>query len=152
MDRGRRGEWSLLDTVYVQRRHGNESTLCITCIYDTIHLLHAGEGNMKIYSPKSIILFREIKIIFHPLGSLAEFIVLWQENVRGTRNASFAGDRYNVVFKYLRQRSNELKICLPAVFTIHLLHAGEGNMKIYSPKSIIFPEGNARGEMILMGE
>ena len=30
--------------------------------------------------------------------------------------------------------------------TIHLLHAGEGNMKIYSPKSIIFPEGNTRGE------
>jgi hypothetical protein len=29
---------------------------------------------------------------------------------------------------------------------IHLLHAGEGNMKIYTPKSIIFPEGNARGE------
>jgi hypothetical protein len=27
---------------------------------------------------------------------------------------------------------------------IHLLHAGEGNMKIYSPKSIIFPEGNPR--------
>ena len=27
---------------------------------------------------------------------------------------------------------------------IHLLHAGEGNMKIYSPTSIIFPEGNAR--------
>jgi hypothetical protein len=26
---------------------------------------------------------------------------------------------------------------------IHLLHAGEGNMKIYSPKSIIFPEDNA---------
>ena len=31
---------------------------------------------------------------------------------------------------------------------ILLLHAGEGNMKIYSPKSIIFPEGN----MILVGE
>ena len=31
---------------------------------------------------------------------------------------------------------------------IHLLHAGEGNMKIYSPKSIIFPKGN----MILVGE
>ena len=30
-------------------------------------------------------------------------------------------------------------------YNIHLLHAGEGNMKIYSPKSIIFPEGNARG-------
>ena len=29
---------------------------------------------------------------------------------------------------------------------IHLLHAGEGNMKMYSHKSIIFPEGNARGE------
>jgi hypothetical protein len=28
---------------------------------------------------------------------------------------------------------------------IHLLHAGEGNMEIYSPKSIIIPEGNARG-------
>ena len=32
------------------------------------------------------------------------------------------------------------------VYIIHLLHAGEGNLKIYSPKSIIFPEGNARGE------
>jgi hypothetical protein len=31
---------------------------------------------------------------------------------------------------------------------IHLLHVGEGNMKMYSPKSIIFPEGN----MILVGE
>jgi len=29
---------------------------------------------------------------------------------------------------------------------IHLLHAGEGNVKIYSTKSIIFPEGNAQGE------
>ena len=29
---------------------------------------------------------------------------------------------------------------------IHLLHVGEGNMKIYSPKSIIFPEGNDRGK------
>ena len=65
-----------------------------------------------------------IEIIFHPLGRLAGFparaIVLWQENVRGTRNASFAGDRYNVVFKYLRQRSNGLKICLPAVFYIYV--------------------------------
>ena len=39
------------------------------------------------------------------------------------------------------------------VNTIHLLHACEGNMKIYSPKSIIFPEGNAQGENdILVGE
>ena len=29
---------------------------------------------------------------------------------------------------------------------MHLLHAGGGNMKINKPKSIIFPEGNARGE------
>jgi mannitol/fructose-specific phosphotransferase system IIA component len=29
---------------------------------------------------------------------------------------------------------------------IHVLHAGEGNMNIHSPKSIIFPEGNARVE------
>ena len=29
---------------------------------------------------------------------------------------------------------------------IHLLYVGEGNMKIYSPKSIIFPEGNALGK------
>ena len=76
--------------------------------------------NQNTWSHRTKILFREIKIIFHPLGSLAEFIVLWQENVRGTRNASFAGDRYNVVFKYLRQRSNELKICLPAVFYIYI--------------------------------
>ena len=34
----------------------------------------------------------------------------------------------------------------PWVDIIHLLHVGEGNMKMYSPKSIIFPEGNARGE------
>jgi hypothetical protein len=32
------------------------------------------------------------------------------------------------------------------VNTIHLLHAGEGNMKIYSPKSVLFPEGNALRE------
>jgi hypothetical protein len=32
------------------------------------------------------------------------------------------------------------------VNTIHLLHAGEGNMKIYSPKSIIFHEDNTRVE------
>ena len=31
-------------------------------------------------------------------------------------------------------------------YIIHLLHTGEGNMKMYSPKSIIFPEGIARGE------
>jgi hypothetical protein len=53
-----------------------------------------------------------------PRGFSRHSYVLWQENVRGTRNASFEGNRYNVVFKYLRQRSNGHKICLPAVFYI----------------------------------
>jgi hypothetical protein len=47
----------------------------------------------------------EIKIIFHPLGSLVGFhdrvFILWQENVTGPRNASLVVD---VVFKWLRQR------------------------------------------------
>jgi hypothetical protein len=34
------------------------------------------------------------------------------------------------------------------VDNIHLWHVGEGNMKIYSPKSIMLPSGN----MILVGE
>jgi hypothetical protein len=76
------------------------------------------------YIIRTKIIFSEIKIVIHPVGSLAGFparaIVLWQENVRGTRNASIAGDCYNVVFKYLRQRSNGLKICLPAVFYIYV--------------------------------
>jgi hypothetical protein len=41
------------------------------------------------------------KYHIHPFGRLAGFparvIVLWQENVRDTRNASLASDRYNVV-------------------------------------------------------
>jgi hypothetical protein len=57
-------------------------------------------------------------------GFTARVIVLWQENVRGTRNASLASDRYNVVvdvvFKFLRQRSNGLKICLSAVFYMYV--------------------------------
>jgi hypothetical protein len=40
----------------------------------------------------------------------------------------------------------DIKYCKFYHDIIHLLHAGEGNMNIYSPKSIIFPEGNARGE------
>jgi hypothetical protein len=53
-------------------------------------------NNQNTWSYRTKIIFREIKIIFHPLGSLAGFpartIVLWQENVRGTRNTSLAGD------------------------------------------------------------
>jgi hypothetical protein len=84
--------------------------------------------NQNTWPHGTKIIFREINIIFHPFGSLAGFparvIVLWQENVRGTRNASLASDRYNVVvdviFKCLRQRSNRLKICLPAVFYMYV--------------------------------
>jgi hypothetical protein len=32
----------------------------------------------------------------------------------------------------------------------HLKHAGSGNMKIYSPTSIIFPEATPEGNMILL--
>jgi hypothetical protein len=80
--------------------------------------------HQNTWSYRTTIIFHEINIIFHLFGSLMGFparvIVLWQENVRGTRNASLASDRYNVVvdvvFKCLRQRSNGLKICLPTVF------------------------------------
>jgi hypothetical protein len=58
-------------------------------------------NNQNTWSHRTKIIFREVKIIFHPLGSLAGFparvIVLWQVNVRGTRNASLASDRYNGV-------------------------------------------------------
>ena len=71
------------------------------------------------------IIFRAIKFIFHSFGSLVDssawVIILWQENVRGTRNASLVVD---VVFKCLRQRSNGLKICLPAVFYIFMCFLG----------------------------
>jgi hypothetical protein len=84
--------------------------------------------HQNTWSQRTKIIFREINIIFHSLGSLAGFparvIVLWQEHVRGTRNASLASDCYNVavdvVFKCLRQRSNGLNICLPAVFYMYV--------------------------------
>ena len=48
--------------------------------------------NQNTWSHRTQIIFREIKIIFQPLGSLAGFparaTVLWHVNVRGTRNAS----------------------------------------------------------------
>jgi len=56
--------------------------------------------NQNTWSHRIKIIFREINIIFHHFGSFAGFparvIVLWQENVRGNRNGSFAGNRYNV--------------------------------------------------------
>jgi hypothetical protein len=60
--------------------------------------------NQNTWSHRTKIIFREIKIIFHPLGSIAGFpaivIVLWQENVRGTWNASLADDRYNSLWMW----------------------------------------------------
>jgi hypothetical protein len=40
----------------------------------------------------------------------------------------------------------DLKYVASSILHVQLLHASEGNMKMHSPKSIIFPEGNARGE------
>ena len=37
---------------------------------------------------------------------------------------------------------HKYRFCVWPITNIHLLHAGEGNMKNYSPKSIIFPEGS----------
>jgi hypothetical protein len=34
------------------------------------------------------------------VGFPARVVVLWQENVRGTRNASLAGDRYNLLWMW----------------------------------------------------
>jgi hypothetical protein len=50
------------------------------------------------------------------MGFHDRVFILWQENVTGPRNASLVVD---VVFKWLRQRSNGLRICLPAVFEIY---------------------------------
>ena len=66
--------------------------------------------HQNTWSHRTKIIFREINIIFHSIGSLAGFparvIVFWQEHVRGTRNASLASDRYNVAvdLKYVCQQ------------------------------------------------
>jgi hypothetical protein len=60
--------------------------------------------NQNTWSHRTKIIFHEIKIIFHPLGSLAGFparvIVLWQENVRGTRNTWLADDRCSLLWMW----------------------------------------------------
>jgi hypothetical protein len=129
------------------------------------------------WSHRTKIIFREIKIIFHPFGNLAGFparaIVLWQENARGTQNASLAGDRYNGhsrkalvlwvwflnVFKTFQWTwdmfaSSILHVCIFLVsFGIikHLWHAGSGTMKFYSPTSMLFPSGVALREYDIIG-
>ena len=56
---------------------------------------------------------------------------------RGTRNASFEGDRYNVVFKYLRQRSkvNGQKVTGQKV-TIYIFYPG--GQKVTGQKVITY--------------
>ena len=49
--------------------------------------------------------------------------------------------RNNLNCEYWVFTSTCTGIMRPKLDIIHLLHAGEGNMKIYSPKSIIFLEG-----------
>ena len=64
--------------------------------------------NQNTWPHRTKIIFREIKIIFHPLGSFADFparvIVLWQENVRDTRNALHVGDKVVMDLKYVCQQ------------------------------------------------
>jgi hypothetical protein len=127
-------------------------------------------NNQNMWSHRTKIIFHEINIIFHPLRSLAGFparvIVLWQENVGGTRNASLASDCYNVVVDVVFKcqttfqwtwnmfASSILHVCVFLVsFGIikHLWHAGSGNMKIYLPTSIIFPSGVALREYDTLG-
>ena len=57
-------------------------------------------------------------------------------------------DKYTSLVFQVTLKSSILYGChlLRRLYNIHLLHAGEGNMKIYSPKSFIFPKGNARRE------
>jgi hypothetical protein len=79
--------------------------------------------NQNTWSHRTKIIFCEIKIIFHPLGSLAGFparvIVLWQENVGGTRNTSLAGDCYNCHSRKALVEWNEGRnVGLRAIFLI----------------------------------
>ena len=62
------------------------------------------DKNQNTWSHRTKIIFCEIKVIFHPFRSLrgfpARFIVLWQENIRGTQKASLAGDHYNLLWMW----------------------------------------------------
>ena len=103
----------------------------------------------NMWSQRTKIIFRELKIIFHPLGSLACFlaraIVPWQENVRDTRNASLV----DVVFKCLRQRSKyvcqQYFTCMCFLGFIRynntFIACGFRKYEINSLTSIIFPSG-----------
>jgi hypothetical protein len=72
--------------------------------------------NQNTWSHSTKIIFGEIKIIFHPSEASRVF----------SPELSF--------FDRKRQRHWQRITCR------------QGNMKMYSPKSIIFPEGNTRGE------
>jgi hypothetical protein len=122
-----RAVWQFMDRdvtfkiLYVPKRSwGSYTILWMTDRSINCHLARSAMNYLLYYTQYMQIC--QIKIIFNHFGSFAgipaRVIVLWQENVGGTRNTSFEGDRYNVVFKYQRQRSNGLKICLPAVFYI----------------------------------
>jgi hypothetical protein len=70
-----------------------EGNMILTRGWINFHISWTRIQNENTWSHRTKIIFREIKIIFHPLGSLVGFparaIVLSQENVRGTRNASY---------------------------------------------------------------
>jgi hypothetical protein len=102
----------------------------VQLFYSVYHILHIGFSLCVIYDIQNRP-FTHFRLILRVLVLLELFPfkmgirgVLWQENVRGTRNASLVSDRNNVVvgvvFKCLRQRSNGLRRCLPEVFYMYV--------------------------------
>jgi hypothetical protein len=53
---------------------------------------------------------------------------------------------HSPIFLVNRHEDGKLVYIYSTHDIIHLLYVGEGNMKMYSAKSIIFPEGNALGK------
>jgi uncharacterized 2Fe-2S/4Fe-4S cluster protein (DUF4445 family) len=68
-----------------------------------------------------------------------------QQEVVINSNNNFAKQRKEFLANSTKCAENVYNI-IQGNAIIHLLHAGEENMKIYSSKTVIFPEGNARGE------
>jgi len=69
------------------------------------------------------IIIPHIKIIFHPLGCLAGFppeISFFDRKTSEALGTHYLQVTVTMVFKCLRQRSNGLRICLPAVFYMYM--------------------------------
>ena len=124
-------------------------------------------GKNMIFCAKSWFFTRNTQKIFAPSSARRDFFFkcapltwnpgsepdngddeIWPSENKGNNEIT----EHRAIFQIHRYNNIDLKhgisVHLMAVhqwYIIHLLHAGEGNMTIYSPKSIIFPEGIARG-------